>query len=226
MTTSNLLEAWRALLPTCVKVSAGPVLDQAPALTFTERVSAGIDDGERLRKFQSRRAYAKRALLMLGVDDAELTIGANRATVWPDGIVGSISHARDGNQGHVVATVGRACNIHAVGIDVEFDRGPHPDTWPIFMTAQELKRISKLSVQMRTIEALKIWCLKEASTKAIRRSIDPTELETKCDQDGDEYLITWAVPGNGTRIVRTLHGRTRRLQGLVMAAAVSKNVEA
>jgi 4'-phosphopantetheinyl transferase EntD len=226
MTTSDLIEAWQALLPTCVMVSAGPVLDHAPALTFTERVSAGIVDEDRLREFQSGRAFAKRALSMLGVNNAELPIGADRATVWPNGIVGSITHARDGNQSHAVATVARACNIPAIGIDVEFDRSPRPDTWPIFLTAQELKRISTLPVQARGIEALQIWCLKEAGTKAFRRSIDPTELETEYDRDADEYLITWAVPGSGRQIVRTLQGRTRRLQGLVMAAAVSKNVEA
>jgi 4'-phosphopantetheinyl transferase EntD len=226
MITSDLLDAWRALLPPCVKVSAGPLLNHADALTFTERASAGIVDGERMRELQSGRVYAKAALSMLGVNDAELPIGPDRAPQWPNGFVGSITHVRDGGGGHIAAAVGRACDIHSIGIDVEFARSPHPDTWAFFLTERELKRISTLPVESRGIEVLNLWCVKEAGSKTLRHPIDPTEIETEYDQNRDEYLITWKDPtGNSSQTARTLHGRAKRLLGFVMAAAISNTTE-
>jgi len=226
MITSDLLEAWRVLLPPCVKVSAGPLLNHTAPLTFTEGASAGIVDGERLRELQSGRVYAKAALSMLGVNDAELPIGPDRAPQWPNGFVGSITHVRNGGGSHVAAAVGRACDVQAIGIDVEFARGPHPDTWAFFLTERELKRISTLPAGSRGLEVLNVWCVKEAGTKALRHSINPTEIETEYDQNSDEYLITWKDPiGDRSQYTRTLHGRTKRLVGFVMATAISNSAE-
>jgi 4'-phosphopantetheinyl transferase EntD len=226
MITFGLLEAWRVLLPPCVKVSAGPLLNRAAPLTFTERASAGVVDEERLRELQSGRVYAKAALSMLGVDDIELPIGPDRAPVWPTGIVGSITHAKYGGASHIAAAVGRDFDVHAIGIDVEFAHDPHPDTWAFFLTERELKRISTLPAGSREIEVLNVWCVKEAGTKALRRTIDPTEIETDYDQNEDEYLISWDPIGDSPQVARTLRGRTKRLLGFVMAAAISKNAEA
>jgi 4'-phosphopantetheinyl transferase EntD len=227
MITSDLLEAWRALLPPCVKVSAGPLLNHAAALTFTEHASAGIVDGERLRELRSGRVYAKAALSMLGIDNAELPIGPDRAPIWPNGVVGSITHARDAGGSHVAAAVGRACDVHAIGIDVECDRSPQPDTWAIFLTERELKRIFTLPARSRGLEVLNVWCVKEAGTKALRRTINPTEIETDYDQNRDEYLITLkSALGDSSQYARTLRGRTKRLLGFVMATATSNCAEA
>jgi 4'-phosphopantetheinyl transferase EntD len=226
MITSDLLDAWRLLLPPCVKVSAGPLLNHAAALSFTERASAGNVDGERLRELQSGRVYAKAALSMLGVDDVELPIGSDRAPLWPKGIVGSITHARDAGGSHVAAAVGRTCDVHAIGIDVERDSSPPPNTWAIFLTERELKRISTLPAGSRGVEVLNVWCVKEAGTKALRLIIDPTEIETEYDQNRDEHLITLKKPlGNSSQLARTLRGRTRRLLGFVLATAIPNSAE-
>ena len=93
MSNPRILEAWRELLPPDVAISAGPLLDDAPALTPREEASAGAMDAGRTLEFKTGRAYAKLALSKLGFHNVDLPVGADRAPIWPAGVSGSITHA-------------------------------------------------------------------------------------------------------------------------------------
>ena len=61
------------------------------------------------------RACARRALAKLGLHNAVLPVGADRAPVWPAGVVGSITHTK----GYCAAAVAWKRDYVAIGIDVE-----------------------------------------------------------------------------------------------------------
>ena len=102
-------DAWRQLLPRGVEISGGPPIDNAPALKQAEEKSAVGMSGARKLEFNMGRAYARSALSKLGVHDADLPMGGDRAPVWPEGLTGSITHAAGPQGGYFpAAEIGRA----------------------------------------------------------------------------------------------------------------------
>ncbi|WP_159653223.1 4'-phosphopantetheinyl transferase family protein [Vibrio atypicus] len=90
-----------------------------------QRLSEGIPFPEFLHRavlkrrceFLAGRACSKRGLLALNhLPALELKVGEHNQPLWPEGIVGSISHC----VGHAVAVVGReSVDLLGVGIDIE-----------------------------------------------------------------------------------------------------------
>jgi enterobactin synthetase component D / holo-[acyl-carrier protein] synthase len=103
----------RGLLPD--GVSLAEASDNPFELFPEERAALGAVTPKRLRDHGAGRAMARRALAQLGLAPIEIPVGPDRAPVWPEGIVGSITHCG----GYVAAAVARARDILALGIDAE-----------------------------------------------------------------------------------------------------------
>lgn len=75
----------------------------------------------RVAEFAAGRDCARRALGAIGHADWALLRGGDREPLWPDGVVGSITHT----DGYCAAAVARAAEIVSLGIDAEeHDRLP------------------------------------------------------------------------------------------------------
>lgn len=72
---------------------------------------------KRRREFGTARACAREALGQLGVPPREILSGPRGEPLWPEWIVGSITHC-DGYRG---CAVGRRTDFAAIGIDAEVD---------------------------------------------------------------------------------------------------------
>jgi 4'-phosphopantetheinyl transferase EntD len=193
MSTPGILEAWRALLPRDVAISAGPLLVDAPALTAREETSAGAMDGGRRLEFKTGRAYAKRALSKLGCGPVELPVGADKAPTWPLGVRGSITHTSGTAGGHVAAAVARSDAVGSIGIDAEVNRALHPATWKQFLAWDELQRVRQLPVESRASTVLSIWCVKEAAGKALGEPIEPTDIAVWHERALSDTQDLWRV---------------------------------
>jgi 4'-phosphopantetheinyl transferase EntD len=216
MNSGDLCRELREILPRGVQVAAGPAL--ATPLTANESASLGAVDGNRACEFASGRAYAKRALLMLGVRDVDLPTGPNGSPRWPCGIVGSISHTRcsDGHL-HVAAAVARADAVSALGIDIEAADGLGPDVWSHVLTEREFERLLASPIETRRIEAQHVWCAKEAATKAMEKVFDPSAVEVTRDPRSGNFVVSFA---DGHKwLENSFLGRTARLNELFLATA-------
>jgi 4'-phosphopantetheinyl transferase EntD len=69
----------------------------------------------RQQEFISGRLCARRALSALGEKPGPILRGPQREPLWPQDIVGSITHCR----GYRAAAVGRMIHVRAIGIDAE-----------------------------------------------------------------------------------------------------------
>jgi 4'-phosphopantetheinyl transferase EntD len=218
MDSEELCDTLREMLSPGVCVAAGAAV--ATPLTAREHSSLGFADAERVREFANGRAYAKRALAILGMPNVDLPIGPNRAPVWPKGVVGSITHVRDGRCGtYAAAAVARADAVVAVGIDFEMENSIHPHVWRHVLTKPELERILSLPVEARRTEAQYIWCAKEATAKIVQQPLDPTEVEVERDPTSGDFKVN--VADNNRFFLRSrLLGRTARLDRLLIATAV------
>jgi 4'-phosphopantetheinyl transferase EntD len=208
MDAAKLLEAWRRILPAAVSIWAGPFVPDAAPLSPLERRSAGDVEAGRLRELENGRRAAKLALAALGVTAADLPIGEDRAPRWPDGIVGSLSHAAN----YVAAAVARSSDVSALGIDVDVDAGLDPGLWRGFLNPREEARLLTLPPPLRSTEAQLLWCVKEAAVKASRRRVEPLEIDVEPESTSDG-VASWRVGPVTARSIRS--------EGLVLAAVAS-----
>ncbi|GGF62877.1 4'-phosphopantetheinyl transferase EntD (siderophore biosynthesis) [Mameliella alba] len=114
---------------------------------------------ERRAEFAAGRLAARRAMAQLGLADAAIPMGADRAPVWPKGLVGSISHA----EGVCLGVVARDADYRSLGIDVEGDDPLAEDLIPEICLPEEL---GLLPAGARAARAKRLFSAKEAAYKA------------------------------------------------------------
>jgi enterobactin synthetase component D / holo-[acyl-carrier protein] synthase len=105
------------LLPLDIATSESVGVRTEGALFAQERALIANAHPQRRAEFATARRCAHRALDALGVPPAPIPAGASREPVWPEGIVGSITHC----PGYHAAAVGRSRRYLSLGIDAEPD---------------------------------------------------------------------------------------------------------
>lgn len=116
---------------------------------------------KRLADFSTGRYCALKALEQLGIHDAIIPIGEDRAPIWPEGIVGSISHC-DSLTGAIVA---KSSDHISLGLDVEEIGRVTLDLWDLVFTENEKKYIAGLSDEDKLVQSTAIFTIKEAFYK-------------------------------------------------------------
>ena len=95
---------------------------------------------DRRREFALGRAVARHALAKLGVSDAVIPRGADRAPCWPAGVVGSLTHS---GEFCAVAVAWRE-PVVGLGIDVEQDTPLSPRAMARICTERERIHLATL----------------------------------------------------------------------------------
>jgi 4'-phosphopantetheinyl transferase EntD len=104
-----------SVLPPAVVAVARHTDDDATPLHPSEEPAVERAVATRRAEFTTGRACAREALSSLGAPVAAVPVGEKRAPVWPDGVVGSITHTR----GFRGAAVAWRSSVRSVGIDAE-----------------------------------------------------------------------------------------------------------
>ncbi len=92
---------------------------------------------KRQREYALGRACAKKALAYYGISDFPLVTGPDRAPVWPNEYVGSITHCK----GLTAAAVAKKGPIIGIGIDAEPAAPLDPELIRLVCTHEELQWI-------------------------------------------------------------------------------------
>ncbi|MCV7194862.1 4'-phosphopantetheinyl transferase PptT [Mycolicibacterium brumae] len=132
--------------------------DLAPLAEEAPLIAKSVD--KRRNEFITVRHCARTALAGLGVDPVPILKGDKGEPLWPDGVVGSITHT----EGYRGAAVARAAEVRSIGIDAE----PH-DVLPkgvldAISLPNERTEISALPAELHWDRIL--FCAKEATYKA------------------------------------------------------------
>lgn len=192
------------VLPAAVRSRAayGAELDDAPL--FPEEAAAVAKAIARRRaEYAAGRACARAALADLGSPAGPILRDPHRgAPVWPDGVVGSITHCA----GYRAAAVARTADVRTVGIDAE-PHGPLPDGVldVITATADEGAALKALTGQAPELHWDRLlFSAKETVYKAWypfhRRMLDFKEAELLFTRDPDaddrgSYTARLLIPG-------------------------------
>jgi len=157
-----------------------------------ERQFVGKAAPKRVRDFASGRLCARRALLDLGFPDAPLLRSEDRCPVWPDGVVGSITHTQDFSG----AVAARADRVRAIGLDAEVIGRVTGNILPAICTAPEAAWLDSLQEPERAQYAALVFSSKEAFYKCqytlTRTFLDFPDVELdldRCDLAGGHYAM-------------------------------------
>jgi 4'-phosphopantetheinyl transferase EntD len=103
------------LLPTSV-VAVDTLVDPPGAALFpTEESVVAHAVDRRRQEFAAVRLCARTALARLGVPPAPILPGERGAPIWPNGVVGSMTHC----PGYRAAAVARDADVRTIGVDAE-----------------------------------------------------------------------------------------------------------
>ena len=210
-----LARALRAVVPPGVAVGAADPTAPTTGLWPEESAAMARAIPARRREFAAGRRAARAAMQALDLPAAAILPGPDRAPVWPDGVIGSISHGG----GACLALVARQGVITGLGIDLEPAERLPQDMVEAVCTGPEHAAITGHYLLGRVI-----FCAKEAVYKAqyplSHQTLEFHDLETGIDlAEGQfEARFTRACPPFqlGARIV----GRIVIAEGLILAVVV------
>ena len=114
--------------------AVGQVQDHLAALSPDERRHIARAVPSRRHAYSTGRYLAKRALREVGVAVSSIPTHPSRRPVWPDGVIGSITHSRR----YAIAVVCLGTSLAGIGVDLELDRRVTDTIAATTMTEREL----------------------------------------------------------------------------------------
>jgi 4'-phosphopantetheinyl transferase EntD len=147
---------------------------------------------KRRREFAAGRLCARRAMAELGIQDFALRVGEDRQPLWPESIVGSISHTI----GLCAAVIAPRSCVAAVGLDSEVVGGVAPDIWQTICVPAELAWLESLPAAQRAGAVTLVFSTKEAFYKCQY----PVTAEWLNFEDLRVEPLSWGPPSGAIRI--------------------------
>ncbi len=194
MLRSQTVDCWLAsMLPTEVAwfCSENPAI-AAPLLEAETQYTVQMVP-RRLRSFRHGRHCARIALQKLGLPEAPVPVSAGRAPIWPEGIVGSISHT--GDIACAVAT--RSDRLDGIGLDLEQTGRLDDGVSALVCTPSERNFLRSLNLENG--ERL-LFTIKESVYKCLwprlQRFIDFQEVEIELDPGECSFHARSSVAGD------------------------------
>ncbi len=210
--------AFERLLGADVIVEDDRPSDESAPLSEAEAAIVARAVESRRQEFGVGRACARRALGRLGI--AVHTIGSHpeRDPVWPDGVVGSITHTVD-SSGRLRCAVAVASATVAAGIGIDAEPATPLDAELMTLVCRPGE------VAPGDAEAAKIvFCAKEALYKAIfpltRRFLEFSDVETMVSLPTGTFLARAVTDAGGPRFPEghSVEGGVVVFDGLVLAS--------
>lgn len=174
----------------------------------------------RRREFTTARMCAREALEALGFHPVQILQDERRAPIWPDGVVGSITHCT----GFRAAAVARSTAVRSLGIDAE-PRSPLPDgVADLVLTSAERTTLrAATEVLPEEVERL-IFVIKESIYKAwyplTKSWLGFQDVSVTVAADGTASARRHTASDEPTAVPREFHSRWKISQGLIIASTV------
>lgn len=191
------------------------------ALYPQEAAAVASAKPKRRQEYANVRMCARRAMSELGVPSAPVLSGARGEPLWPDGIVGSLTHC----PGFRAAAVGRSSAFVGLGIDAEPDLPLAENLLEFISLPQEQARVHALTQSSPGVcwDRL-LFSAKETVFKIwfplAERELDFGEADIRIDPDSGTFsarLLVLGPTADGKRI-EGFNGRWLSRQGILLTA--------
>jgi 4'-phosphopantetheinyl transferase EntD len=176
-----------------------------PGLLYPEEaVYLGRAVVKRAQEFAAGRLCARRALAEFGIADFPVRVADDRQPIWPDHMVGSITHTA----GFCAAVVAERRRIGAVGLDSEVVGDVNGEIWPTICVPLETAWLASLPALQRAAAVTLIFCAKEAFYKcqypAVRESLNFRDVSVAAEEWGASTGIFTIHPVRDIAIAKDL----------------------
>ncbi len=158
---ATLSSTFAALFPGAVAAAELRAPGDARLLFPEEAPSVANAVPKRVQEFAAGRLCARRALAQFGVTRFPVRAAYDRQPVWPEFLIGSITHTT----GLCAAVVAERARVLALGVDSEVAGSVKQELWPSVCTAAELHWLDSLPDAQRPAAATLIFSAKEAFYK-------------------------------------------------------------
>ena len=210
----------RDLFPATVLIATSPPRACEAELFSEERALIERAVESRRREFATARVCARKLLAELGVEGFALLRGADRAPLWPTGVIGSISHCRD----LCVAAVARRGALRSLGVDVEPAEPLEPALWRRILTPREATWLGSRETERRGRIVRLFFSAKEAVYKCVRAAGAPElgfhDVELDLALEEGRFAARWSSGRTGEE--GSLHGRFAFRGRWVLTSALSE----
>lgn len=148
----------------------------------------------RRQEFLAGRLIARCLLARLGIHNFSLLAGKAREPLWPQGIVGSLSHAF----GICGVAIARGDQIRSLGLDIERWDAIKEAMWKYLFTDQEQVRLRELPEEQRARSATLCFSAKECFYKyqhpITRTWLDFKDVRVITDLGSGRFEVELLVP--------------------------------
>lgn len=175
-----------------------------------EFVARAVD--KRRREFATVRLCARAALAQIGTPPQAILPGHRGAPLWPEAVVGSMTHCDT----YRAAAVARSATVAALGIDAEPDLPLPTGVRETVALPQERRQLDQLSATHPYVAWDRLlFSAKESTYKAwfplVGRFLDFDECEITLDPELGTFTSSLKVPGPvvGARRLSRFSGRWR-----------------
>jgi 4'-phosphopantetheinyl transferase EntD len=150
------------LLDPRIAIAEAPLSGVPADLMADEAVSVAQAVPRRRLEFAMGRACARTAMAALGHARTSLPRGQDRMPIWPDALVGSITHT---HTWAAAAVARREDGFAAVGIDLEPANELSDDLWEAICLPGEQAKLAAIADMTPGLAAHVLFCMKEAAFK-------------------------------------------------------------
>jgi 4'-phosphopantetheinyl transferase EntD len=169
-----------------------------PALLLpAEAMYVGRAVRKRVQEFAAGRLCARRALAEFGIVDFPIQVADDRQPIWPESMVGSITHT--GAYG--AAVVAERQSAAALGLDSEVVGDVKPMTWPSICVPMETAWMKSLPASEQAAAVTLIFSAKEAFYKCqyalVRERLNFHDVRVE--------VVRWGASSGAYRILATRH---------------------
>lgn len=208
---------FEGLLPQDVITQHGDPAQPASCLLPEEALIVAGAAEKRRNEFARGRACARAALSQLGIEGFALLSGAEREPLWPQGVVGSVTHT----EGLCAVAVAPASRYPALGIDVERALPLTPKLVERVCRPEEVAQLSALGGLDLLTGARLLFSAKEAAYKCqfgiTRKYLGFQDLGVEVDLGG-ELRVRWLLESPPWPSAFRFRGGWRRRDNYLLTA--------
>lgn len=191
-----------------------PISDCTDRLLPAEHQAVARAVPRRQQEFATGRVLAREAMVELSVSPRAIPAGSQRQPLWPEGLLGSISHSRD----FACAVVARSgTGLLGIGADLERFGRLDPKLHERLFSAAEQRRIEQFGPEFGTA----LFSAKEAVYKAVfptgQKYIGFKEVEVLPSADGRRFRMRYLGDHEPNRVMETGLGQLLHLADHMLA---------
>ena len=185
--------------------AAGTIGSHYSSLSESEKRYIGAAVPKRIDEFSTGRFLARRVLARLGADWRQLSDHPGPRPMWPERVVGSITHCDDA----AIVVASSNPRVRAIGVDIEKAQPVDKALFELLFTSGEIEALAEAEVEAPNLPVV-LFSAKEAVYKAVNpltdAYIEHRDVELEIDRRSGSFSARYSRPDHANSVLETGEG--------------------